>query len=245
MISKIFQESISKECRSQEQKSFSEKYIMFEEIQDTLSNLSDDLDKIVLKKKKKNPPNKIGKRGFMLDNINKKLKGNFFKYIFYVFKSFGFKLKRLPQSFITNVSSRINKQFIDKPLSYLFEHYGITIPKELSLTLHSGSILTDIYKDDTFSKISKRTNIKINNSKLRKENTLFQIQNCEKASSEISFLKKIVYEYNFEYVFDKIFLKSEYFAKLIEEFKNDPRYTQEYIDKFLKLAEQCCNKLKG
>jgi hypothetical protein len=245
MITKNFQQSFSEEYLSHKRVFFFEEFVICADIHDTLSNLSDDLDKYKIVLKKKKSPNKIGKRGFMIDNINKKLKGNFFKYIFNVFKNFGFKLKKLPQSFITNVSTRINKQFIDKPLNYIFEHYGIIIPVELSFTLPSGSVYTDMNKDDSYGKLAKTSNYKNFKRKSRSVGTSRSTQNSDNSSSELSYLKKIILEYSFEYVFDNIFLKSEYFARLIEEFKSDPRYSREYIDKFLKQAEQCMNKLKG
>jgi len=100
-------------------------------------------------------------------------------------------------------------------------------------------------KDDSYGKLAKTSNYKNFKRKSRSVGTSRSTQNSDNSSSELSYLKKIILEYSFEYVFDNIFLKSEYFARLIEEFKSDPRYSREYIDKFLKQAEQCMNKLKG
>ena len=241
----LINEDIACKDRFNDKVSFYEQYVINSNIHDTLSNLSDDLNRYEIKIKKKFP-NKIGKRGFMVDNIIKKLKGNFLKYILNVFHNFGYKIKKLPQSYVTNVSIKMNQQFIEKPISYLFEYYFIDIPKEHSFNL----LFTFQIKDTSFSQrtqdrnkeINKNTTIKNkNNNESNKED----FSRNENFYSEKKCLKKILYEYTFEYVFNNIFLKSDYFAKIIEEFKKDSRFSEEYIDKFIKLSEVCMKRLKG
>jgi len=218
------------------------RHIVQTDLDDTLECLNDDLEKFVFQGKnkirvKKTCLQKIGKRGLMLDNLNKKLKGNFFKYIVKLFHEFGFKIGKIPQTFITNVSVKRNKFFIDKPLSILFDYYNIAISSAISEEYTRCHSVPDeeSTKYCNCEKTSLETSVYHN----------IHVPKCEKPQSDTYHLKRLIYEMTLEEVFENVFLKSEYFRKMIDDFENDPRYTSEYLWKFREQATQCMKSLKG
>jgi len=221
------------------------RHIVQADLDDTLECLNDDFEKIEFKAKTKNIlketcTQKIGRRGLMLDNLNKKLKGNFFKFIVKLFQEFGFKIGKIPQIFVTNVSVKRNKFFIDKPLSILFDYYSIEIP----------SIISDECSrkcsnpDEELAKFCYCEKTALETSSSLYQNSVLQ---CDKTKNQLDtyHLKKLIYEMTFEEVFENVFLQSEYYRKIIDDFEIDPRYPTEYLRKFKEQATLCMKNLKG
>ena len=94
-------------------------------------------------------------RKFHIDSILKKCKGKFFKTINDCFqKCIKIEIKRLPQSFITNITISYNKYFMDKKLIEVYKHFNI-INGEIENYFEKNYITKE--KEELFKYLCKST----------------------------------------------------------------------------------------
>ena len=113
-------------------------------------------------------------RKSQIDSLLKKCKGKFFKAIHEVMnKSLNINVKRLPQSFITNITIEYNKKYLDKNIIELYQEFN-NLPE---------------YKE-----LIENNNIKSNKEKLFKEFCSYSLFNLYDIYSESKRFQKEIKE---------------------------------------------------